>query len=207
MVVVFGLVLRDAQHVGFVWREGAHAVDTSIDAPEQVALPFRERCSHSASLAVLCSCQTIALKSSVVLNALRESESRMPHRIGRRDNRQRDGTPRPLDSGPTGTSATKQPSLLLSASPILLCVPRCCVFLCLNYGSAANRQHKLHTSLLACSLHMIRPSIQTSVLSISLIWCCTLNSVQPRATTLRKLVCCMLHSLCQFPFLDVKKIK
>jgi len=71
--------LRDAQDVGLVGREGAHAVDTGIDAPEQVSLLFRKGCSHVANLAVLCSCQTMSLarnkykgQSNVGLNALRE---------------------------------------------------------------------------------------------------------------------------------------
>lgn len=77
MVVIFGLVLRDAQDIGLVWRKGAHAVNTSIDAPEEVSLPFRKRCSHNANLVVLCSRQTIALsrykgQSSVGLSALEE---------------------------------------------------------------------------------------------------------------------------------------
>ena len=74
-----GFILRDAQDVGLVGRESAHAVDTGIDAPEQFALLFWEGCSHVANLAVLCSCQTISparnrykRQSNVGLNALRE---------------------------------------------------------------------------------------------------------------------------------------
>jgi hypothetical protein len=81
VVVELGLVLRDAQDVGLVGRDGAHAVDTGIDAPEQFSLLFWKRCSHLANLAVLCSCQTISPETdkykgqlNVGLNALRERE-------------------------------------------------------------------------------------------------------------------------------------
>jgi hypothetical protein len=115
VVVELGLVLRDAQDVGLVGRDGAHAVDTGIDAPEQFSLLFRERCSHLANLAVLCSCQTISPgrdkykgQLNVGLNALRERERERERNGVSGDQRYKPAGAPPASLVPTNCH-TKQP--------------------------------------------------------------------------------------------------
>jgi len=93
--------LRDAQDVGLVGREGAHAVDTGIDAPEQVSLLFRKGCSHVANLAVLVSlsdhvsCQE-QIQGAVECRAQCIERVKAECAIGRDDNRCANANP----SGP-----------------------------------------------------------------------------------------------------------